>query len=79
MEAGFRALSCRAQGLGFTVRAAAMALLLLLLMLLLSSLLLRMFTFFVHCSSFLWFIFRVLEGNPRKELLWSLRVIFAFN
>ena len=25
-------------------------------------------------GSFLWFIFRILEGNPKKELLRSLRV-----
>ena len=26
----------------------------------------------LQSSSFLWFIFRILEGNPEKELLWSL-------
>ena len=29
-------------------------------------------------SSFLWFIFRILEGNPQKELLRSLWVIRYF-
>ena len=27
-----------------------------------------------HSSSFLWFICRILEGNPKQELLWGLRV-----
>ena len=27
-----------------------------------------------HSSSFLWLIFRILEGNPKKDLLWSLWV-----
>ena len=26
----------------------------------------------LYSSSFLWLIFRILQGNPKKELLWSL-------
>ena len=29
----------------------------------------------LHSSSFLGFIFRILQGNPKKELLWTLWVI----
>ena len=32
------------------------------------------YTHRLHGSSFLWFIFRILEGNPKKELQWSPRV-----
>ena len=28
-------------------------------------------------SSFLWFIFRILQGNPQKELLGGLWVVYA--
>ena len=28
----------------------------------------------LRSSSFLWFLFRILNGNPKKELLWSLWV-----
>ena len=31
----------------------------------------RLTTLSLHTSSFLWFIFRILQGNPKKELLWS--------
>ena len=33
-------------------------------------------TWRLDSSSFLWFIFRILQGNPKKELPWSLWVIF---
>ena len=26
----------------------------------------------LHSSSFLWFVFGILESNPEKQLLWSL-------
>ena len=32
----------------------------------------------LHSSSFLGFIYRILEGNPKKELLWSLWVGSGF-
>ena len=32
------------------------------------------FTHRLHSSSFLGFVFRILQGNPKKELLWSLWV-----
>ena len=32
------------------------------------------FTYRLHYSSFLWLAFRILEGNPKKELRWSLWV-----
>ena len=32
------------------------------------------FTHRPQSSSFLWLIFRILQGHPEKELLWSLRV-----
>ena len=33
------------------------------------------FTHRLHSSSFLGFVFRILQGNPKKELLWSLWVV----
>ena len=32
----------------------------------------EVYTHRLQSSSFLWFIFRILQGNPKKELLWSL-------